>query len=125
MMPRIITIALAGAALVLGPAAFWCECCRPGTVNYIEGAACLNGQQLTGKKCRQHGPQSRRRAEHANRQSGNSPHARCVSALDDNSEVKMISPDLTKTQVELDHGRAESRSTKSIPKTTSTFSTQA
>jgi hypothetical protein len=106
MMPRIITIALAGAALGLGPAAFGANVGRPGTVNYIEGAAYLNGQQLTGKSV---GSTDLNPGEELSTQTGKAEILLTPGVflrLDDNSEVKMISPDLTKTQVELDHGRA-------------------
>jgi len=106
MMPRITTIALAGAALMLGPAAFGANVARPGTVNYVEGAAYLNGQQLTGESV---GSADLNPGEELSTQTGKAEILLTPGVflrLDDNSEVKMISPDLTKTQVELEHGRA-------------------
>jgi hypothetical protein len=106
MMPKITTVALAGAALVLGPAAFGANSARPGTVNYVEGAAYLNGEQLTGKSV---GSRDLNPGEELSTQIGKAEILLTPGVflrLDDNSEVKMISPDLTKTQVELEHGRA-------------------
>jgi len=106
MMPRITTIALAGAALMLGPAAFGANVARPGTVNYVEGAAYLNGQQLTASSV---GSADLNPGEELSTHAGKAEILLTPGVflrLDDNSEVKMISPDLTKTQVELEHGRA-------------------
>ena len=78
----------------------------PGTVNYIEGAVYLNGQQLNAKD-----------AGHATVEPGQEISTDRGKAevlltpgvflrLDDNSTAKMVSPDLALTQVALEKGRA-------------------
>jgi hypothetical protein len=106
MMPKITTIALAGAALVLGPAAFGANVARPGTVNYVEGAAYLDGQRVTGKSV---GSVDLNPGDELTTQQGKAEILLTPGVflrLDDNSAVKMISPDLMRTQVELERGRA-------------------
>src|SRR5579872_1214115 len=106
MIPKFMTIALAGAALAAGPAAFGANVARPGTVNYVEGAAYLNGQQITDKAI---GNSELNPGEELSTRSGKAEVLLTPGVflrLDDNSTVKMISPDLTHTQVELEHGRA-------------------
>jgi hypothetical protein len=106
MMPNLTTIAVAGLGMMLAVPAFCANSARPGTVNYIEGAAYLNGQQLTGKSV---GSTDLNPGEELSTQTGKAEILLTPGVflrLDDNSEVKMISPDLTKTQVELEHGRA-------------------
>lgn len=106
MLTKFIPIALAGAALALAPSAFGANTARPGSVNYIEGAVYLDGQQVTDKS-----------VGTAELNPGNEISTRAGKAeilltpgvflrLDDNSTVQMISPDLTHTQIALEHGRA-------------------
>lgn len=79
---------------------------RPGTVNYVEGAAYLEGSRLNSKDI-----------GYANLDAGQVLTTRKGKAeilltpgvflrLDNNSAVKMISPDLTLTQLQLEKGRA-------------------
>jgi hypothetical protein len=106
MMPKFMTIALAAAALVFGPAAFGANVGRPGTVNYIEGAANLNGEQLTDKSV---GSIDLNPGQELSTQRGKAEILLTPGVflrVDDNSTVKMISPDLTHTQVALERGRA-------------------
>lgn len=106
MMPKLIAMALAGAALLLSLAAFAENVARPGTSNYVEGAANLNGQQITDKSV---GSASLNAGEQLTTQQGKAEALLIPGVflrLDDNSAVNMISPDLTHTQVELEHGRA-------------------
>ncbi len=79
---------------------------RPGTINYIEGQASLEGQQLS--------PKSVGHAELAQGQylaTGNGKAELLLTPgvflrLDNNSTVKMVTPDLTHTEVQLTEGRA-------------------
>jgi hypothetical protein len=106
MMPKFITIALAGAALAFGPSAFGANVARPGTVNYVEGAANLNGQQITDKSV---GAIDLDPGQVLSTQQGKAEILLTPGVflrLDDNSAVKMISPDLTHTEVALESGRA-------------------
>jgi hypothetical protein len=79
---------------------------RPGTLNYIEGSATIDGQPLT--------PRSIGSAELNPGQNLTTSQGKAEMLLtpgiflrlDDNSTVKMVTPDLTDTAVELQHGRA-------------------
>jgi len=79
---------------------------NPGALNYVEGSVLLNGNQL-----------SRQDVGRAYLQPGGILATTTGKAeilltpgvflrIDDNSAVKMVSPDLTKTQVEVEQGRA-------------------
>jgi hypothetical protein len=80
---------------------------RPGTINYIEGQASLNGQALTSKSVGS--------AEIAAGQTLSTTNGKVevlltpgvFLRLGDNSAVTMVSPDLTETEVQLDRGSAE------------------
>jgi len=135
MMSRLITIALVGAG-VLGTAAYGAAqaqtqvygsnpapnyradqaqanpgstdtgSANPGTINYVEGSISLDGALLhradVGRAYMQPG-------EVLSSQTGKAEVLLTPGVflrLDDNSAVKMISPDLTQTQVELEKGRA-------------------
>ena len=80
---------------------------RPGTINYVEGQAAVNGSEV-----------SRASIGHTEVDAGQLLSTGTGKAemlltpgvflrLDDNSVVKMISPDLTHTEVALQRGRAE------------------
>jgi hypothetical protein len=78
---------------------------RPGTINYVEGQATLNGQTLN----------STSRAEVAQGQTVATQNGKVevlltpgvFLRLGDNTAVTMVSPDLTKTEVQVDRGIAE------------------
>jgi hypothetical protein len=80
---------------------------RPGTINYVEGQVTLNGQTL-----RSHSAGS---AELAPGQTVTTQNGKVevlltpgvFLRLGGNSAVTMVSPDLTKTEVQVDRGRAE------------------
>jgi hypothetical protein len=106
MMTEFKAMALAGLGLMLSIPALGAEAARPGTVNYVEGAAYLDGQQITGKSI---GSTDMNPGEELTTQQGKAEILLTPGVflrLDDHSAVKMISPDLTRTQVELEHGRA-------------------
>jgi hypothetical protein len=113
-MPRskaIMVLSLATSLFV--PAAGFAQIAQntnnalPGTINYVEGQATINGQVLTS--------QSAGRAEIAPGQTVATTNGKVEVLLTpgvflrlaDNSAVTMVSPDLTKTEVQLDRGRAE------------------
>ncbi|HEY2469125.1 MAG TPA: hypothetical protein VGI45_14985 [Terracidiphilus sp.] len=78
----------------------------PGTVNYLEGTVYLNGSQLNTKDV---GNATVAPGEELSTAKGKVEMLLTPGVflrLDDNSAVKMISPDLAMTQVELDKGRA-------------------
>ena len=98
-------IALIGLA-ISGAPAFAVEQAGPGTVNYLEGATYLNGQPLKAKDV---GSATLEVGQELRTGTGKAEVLLTPGVflrLDSNSTVKMISPDLTLTQVELEKGRA-------------------
>lgn len=78
----------------------------PGTVNYVEGTVYLNGSQLNAKDV---GNATVEPGQELTTGKGKAEMLLTPGVflrLDDNSVAKMVSPDLTMTQVELDKGRA-------------------
>jgi hypothetical protein len=111
-MPRskVLTVLSLATSLLVVPAAFAQDTqntsnARPGTINYVEGQASLNGQTLA----------SAGGAEMAAGQTLTTTNGKVevlltpgvFLRLGENSAVTMVSPDLTKTEVQLDRGRAE------------------
>ena len=100
-----VLVAVAGLGIAAMPA-FGANPARPGTVNYIEGAAYLDGrplqQQSVGNVALDPGQVLTTRSGKAEILLTPGIFLR----VDDRSAVKMISPDLTQTQVALEHGRA-------------------
>jgi hypothetical protein len=107
-MKRLMPIALLGMAIAATPlfgdqAA---QPARPGAVNYVEGNAFLDGRQLS--------PQSVGSADLNAGQELTTEHGKAEILLtpgvflriDENSAVKMISPEIMQTRVEIEHGRA-------------------
>jgi hypothetical protein len=78
----------------------------PGTLNYVEGAVYLNGSQLNARDA---GNATLAPGQEITTGKGKAEILLTPGVflrLDDNSAVKMVSPDLTLTQVELEKGRA-------------------
>ena len=78
----------------------------PGTVNYIEGAVYLNGSQLNPKDL---GNVTVEPGQEISTEKGRAEVLLTPGVflrLDENSTAKMVSPDLTLTQVQLEKGRA-------------------
>jgi len=78
----------------------------PGTVNYIEGSVYLNGSQLNTKDL---GNVAMEPGQEISTGKGKAEVLLTPGVflrLDDNSTVKMVSPDLALTQVQLEKGRA-------------------
>ena len=98
-------IAMLGLGLI-GVPAFAAGPARPGTVNYVEGAAYVDGTQVNAKDV---GSVNLEAGQELTTGKGKAEILLTPGVflrLDDNSAVKMISPDLTLTQVELEKGRA-------------------
>ena len=105
MLPRLKTIALLGIGVLCAPA-FGANPARPGTVNYVEGAAFLEGKQLNEKNV---GSVDLNAGEVLSTTAGKAEVLLTPGVflrLDDNSALKMVSPDITPTRVELERGRA-------------------
>ncbi len=109
MKLKLITTGLLGLALSGAPAfadPAQPRPASPGTVNYIEGTALLDGQVLNSKDA---GNATLAPGQELTTESGKAEILLTPGVflrLDDNSAVKMVSPDLTLTQVELEKGRA-------------------
>ncbi len=111
----IATAALGAGFGVLGVPAFSADIpnpanpanqARPGTVNYIEGTALLNGSALNNRNV---GSTELGANQELTTGAGKAEVLLTPGIflrMDSNSAVKMISPDLAQTQVELEHGRA-------------------
>jgi hypothetical protein len=94
-------------AAVLSTPAMGDNTALPGTLNYIEGQASIQTQPLTPKSV---GSADLQPGQTLTTQNGRAEVLLTPGVflrLDDSSAVKMISPSLTHTQVELDQGRAE------------------
>lgn len=79
---------------------------RPGAVNYVEGQATIDGQELGANSV---GSVELQKGQVLDTQTGKVEILMTPGVffrVDDNSSVKMISPDLANTVVELDKGRA-------------------
>jgi hypothetical protein len=104
-----ITIGLLGIALSAWPAladTTRTRVAQPGTVNYVEGTADLNGQPITGKDA---GNTILETGQELSTQQGKAEILLTPGVflrLGANSTVRMVSPDLTLTQVEIQKGRA-------------------
>jgi hypothetical protein len=79
---------------------------RPGTLNYIEGQASIEGRQLTSHSVGQTELKPGEYLATANGKAEILLTPGVFLRLGSDSTVKMVSPDLTRTEVELDHGRA-------------------
>jgi hypothetical protein len=100
-----MTIALLGLGL-LGAPAFAAEPARPGTVNYLEGAAYLDGQPVNSKDVGSIGLEAGQELRTTTGKAEILLTPGVFLRLDSNTTVKMVSPDLTLTQVEVEKGRA-------------------
>jgi hypothetical protein len=98
-------IALLGMA-TFGATAYAAQPAQPGTVNYIEGTASLDGQTLNNKSV---GNVILEPGQELSTTTGKAEILLTPGVflrVGDNSEVKMVSPDLTRTQIDLEKGRA-------------------
>ena len=103
-----------GLFLLLGFSAFGttrvlaqnAEQAGPGTLNYVEGAVSIDGRQVTPQAVGSAGlgPEQVLATGHGKAEMLLTPGV--FFRLDDNSSAKLVSPDLTKTVVELESGRA-------------------
>ena len=105
MMSRLKLFAVLGA-LILSLPAFGEAPARPGSVNYIEGAAFIGETQLHSKDVGTVtlSPGEELRTDHGKAEILLTPGV--FFRLDDHSAMRMVEPGLAKTQVELLSGRA-------------------
>ena len=99
------TVVLMGLAVIALPA-FSADPARPGTVNYFEGAAFLDGRQLNVQEVGNLTVEAGQELSTAQGKAEMLLTPGIFLRLDDNSTVRMISPDLTMTQVEVTKGKA-------------------
>jgi hypothetical protein len=79
---------------------------QPGSVNYVEGTVSLGGQTLDSKDVGNATLEPGQELSTANGRAEILLTPGVYLRLDDNSEVKMINPSITLTQIELERGRA-------------------
>lgn len=79
---------------------------QPGTVNYVEGTVSLNGQTLNSKDVGNATLEPGQELSTANGKAEILLTPGVFLRLDNNSEVKLVNPSITLTQVELEKGRA-------------------
>jgi hypothetical protein len=104
-MPR-LRVALALSLATLCAQAFGANPASPGTVNYVEGSTRLEGQLLTTQSV---GSTTLDRGQSLSTGYGKAEVLLTPGVflrLDDNSAVKMVSPDLDYTVFDLERGRA-------------------
>jgi uncharacterized membrane protein YgcG len=105
MMPRLKVFVALSLATLCAPM-FGANPARPGTLNYIEGSAYLEGRLLTQKAVGSTDLDPGQVLSTAQGKAEILLTPGVFLRLDDNSSVKMISPDLTFTQLSLEGGRA-------------------
>jgi hypothetical protein len=105
-MKRSSTKALFFLTAILSASAFAANSAQPGTLNYIEGHATIGDQQLNAKSV---GSVTLEAGQSLSTTDGRAEILLTPGVflrLDNNSTVKMVTPNLTKTQLELEKGRA-------------------
>ncbi len=80
---------------------------RPGTLNYVEGQASIDGRQVTVRSVGQAEIEAGQYLATADGKAEILLTPGVFLRLDKNSTVKMIKPDLTHTEVSIEQGRAE------------------
>ncbi len=90
-----------------GPGSYQASNARPGTVNYVEGHAALEGRAISQRAI---GSLAMNAGQTLSTADG---HVEVLLTpgvflrLDHDTTVKMVTPDLTRTEVEIDRGRAD------------------
>lgn len=114
-MPRLRNALLAALAVLCVPALFALDIPQnptaartavPGTINYIEGSAAIDGQPLTANAVGSATLQAGQKISTAQGRAEILLTPGIFFRLGDNSTAKMVAPDLTNTVVSLEHGRA-------------------
>jgi hypothetical protein len=107
-MPRLTALTLLSLA-TLSATAFAANAnqARPGTLNYVEGQASVAGQSLNAQSIGKAELQPGQTLETGNGRAEILLTPGVFLRLGHDSSVRMISPDLTHTEIALDHGHAE------------------
>jgi hypothetical protein len=109
-MPRLKAIFLLPLATLLAPALMFGQSANPaapGTLNYVEGQVSINGQAVNWLSVGSSELHEGQVVETGNGKAEILLTPGVFLRLDDNSAVRMISPTLAKTEVELLKGRAD------------------
>jgi hypothetical protein len=109
-MPRLramLLLSLAASLFVPGAFAQNTNNARPGTINYVEGEATLNGQALTSHSVGSAEVGAGQTVETAAGKAEVLLTPGVFLRLGDHSAMTMVSPDLTRTEVQVDRGTAE------------------
>lgn len=107
MMPRLKVLLLSLATLTAFAHAENANIARPGTLNYIEGQVTTQDHQLTSSSVGNIDLQPGQSLSTENGKAELLLTPGVFLRLDGNTTVEMVSPNLTKTEVELVKGRAE------------------
>lgn len=108
MMIGLLGLGLTGAPVFAAdlPSQTPAQPARPGTVNYVEGTAYLDGQQIGSKDAGNAAVDAGQELRTDNGRAEILLTPGVFLRLDSNSMLKMVSPDITLTQVQLEKGRA-------------------
>jgi hypothetical protein len=107
MMIALLGFGISGAPALAQPAGpDRANPAQPGTVNYVEGAAYLDGQPLHSKDAGNAALEAGQELRTGQGKAEILLTPGVFLRVDDNSTVKLVSPQLTLTQVELEKGRA-------------------
>ena len=118
-MPRLKALLLLSLATLFAPAfGQSANPARPGTLNYIEGQASIDGRQVSSKSVGTTELEPGQYLATANGKVEILLTPGVFLRLDNNSTVKMISPNLTHTEVLLDRGRASVEADQIYPQNT-------
>ncbi len=110
-MPRLKAVALLSLATVFSPAAALLgqgvNSARPGTLNYVEGQVSIDGQSVRQSAVGSAAVNTGRVIATGNGRAEVLLTPGVFLRVGENSAVTMISPDLTRTEVKVDRGRAD------------------
>jgi FecR protein len=109
-MPRLKAVLLLSLATLLAPALIYGQSADPavpGTLNYVEGRVTMNGRAVNQSSVGSSELQEGQLVETGNGKAEILLTPGVFLRLGDNSAVRMISPNLAKTEVELVKGRAD------------------
>jgi hypothetical protein len=118
-MPRLKALVLVSLAALCAPAfGQGANHARPGTLNYVEGQASIDGRQVSSRSV---GTAEVEAGQYLATGDGKAEILLTPGVflrLDKDSSVKMVSPDLTHTEVLLDRGRASVEADQLYPQNT-------
>lgn len=118
-MPRLNAVALLSLATLFAPAfGQSANPARPGSVNYVEGQASIDGRQVSQRSV---GTAELQPGQYLATSDGKAEILLTPGVflrLDNNSMVKMVTPNLTRTEIELERGRASVEADQLYPENT-------